>query len=96
MDHFIIYFLVAFTTTLTIYIEISDTKHPIMYSWTEKTFSTSFISKLAEVSSSRPKKINDKINDRRDPMINQKNSFINISFIIYGFLYVFSLINEDR
>ena len=25
--------------------------------------------------------IKDKINDRRDPMINQKNSFINISFI---------------
>ena len=81
MDHFIIYFLVAFTTTLTIYIEMSDTEHPIMYSWMEKTFSTSFISKLAEVSSSRPKKIKDRINDKRDPIINQKNSFINISFI---------------
>ena len=69
------------------YIEMNEIIQPIIYNWTEKTFSILFKDLSVEVNSSNSRKINPNINDITKLNIIQNNSLRMIDFIfsIYGF-----------
>ena len=91
MNHFFTYLctniLIAAYIILTMYIEMNEIIQPIIYNWTEKTFSILFKDLSVEVNSSNSRKINPNINDITKLNIIQNNSLRMIDFIfsIYGF-----------